>query len=68
MAAIRNKNCLNVYRTAEHKKLSLVSINNFQMPKAERLKYMNTAHSYAGFVFVLLFEYDCDGKSRHDFV
>lgn len=51
MAAIRNKNCLNVYRREEHKKPSLVSINNFQLPKAQRLKNMVTAHSYACFIF-----------------
>jgi hypothetical protein len=51
MAAIRNKNCLNVYGREKHKKPSLVSINNFQLPKAQRLKSMVTAHSYACFIF-----------------
>jgi hypothetical protein len=43
MAAIGNKNCLNVYGREEHKKPSLVSINNFQLPKAQRLKNIVTA-------------------------
>jgi len=51
MAAIRNKNCLNVYGREEHKKPSLVSINNFKLPKAQRLKNIVTAHSYACFIF-----------------
>jgi hypothetical protein len=72
MAAIKTsyktKNWLNVYRREEHKKLSLVPINNFPLPKAERLKNMDNAYCDVWFIFIRLFEYRYDDMLRHGFV
>jgi len=55
MAAIRNKNYFNVYGREEHKKSSLVSINNLQLPKAQRLKN----RAYCSQLSVFHFWYFC---------
>lgn len=72
MAAIetsyKTKNWFNVYRREAYKKLSLVPINNFSLPKAERLKNMVNAHCNVWFIYIRLFEYQSDDMLRYVFV
>jgi hypothetical protein len=64
----KTKNWFNIYGREGHKKLSLVTINNFSTAEGREIKNTDNAHCNVWFIFIRLFKYHHDDMLMHGFV